>query len=79
MAEKMTFEKFTSGFGGLTLVDELADALETVEGIHIYTQKREMEIKVNCSRLLCWDEIRFIEQQLASRLSLNQASLKILV
>ena len=75
MAEKMTFEKFTSGFGGLTLVDELADALETVEGIHIFTQKREMEIKVKCSRLLCWDEIRFIEQQLASRLSLNQARL----
>ncbi len=71
----MTFEQFTSNFGGLTLEMSLADALGEVEALHIFTQRREITVKVKCLRLLHWDEIRLIEQSIASKLSLSGARL----
>ena len=71
----MTFEQFTSNFGGLTLEMSLAEALGDVEALHIYTQRREITVKVKCFRLLAWDEIRMVEQGLASKLSLAAARL----
>lgn len=71
--KKQSFEEFISLFGGLTMQQDLSQALKEVESIHITTQSRELLLAVICARLLVWDEIRFLERSLENKLSLSKA------
>ncbi len=71
--KKQSFEEFVALFGGLTMQQQLAQVLKEVEEIHIGTKSRTLSIAVVCARLLLWDELRFLERSLESRLSLSQA------
>ncbi|HWP51315.1 MAG TPA: exonuclease domain-containing protein, partial [Clostridia bacterium] len=70
--KKQSFEEFISLFGGLTMQQPLAQVLKEVEEIHISTKTRTLSLAVVCARLLLWDELRFLERSLESRLSLSQ-------
>ncbi|MEG1932864.1 MAG: hypothetical protein RR075_07115, partial [Pygmaiobacter sp.] len=66
----LAFEKFLSLCGGFSMSQSLFKALGEIERLRIVLRTRSLELELRCIRLLDWQELRFLEKNLAERLSL---------